>query len=69
MIESTTLPFKLGLGGPMGTGKQILPWIHMNDLCRLIQYSIECKNVVGVLNGVAPEIATNESFSKVCFFV
>ncbi|KPU76382.1 uncharacterized protein Dana_GF13097, isoform B [Drosophila ananassae] len=63
MIQSIWLPFKLGVGGPLGTGKQIMPWIHMQDLCSLIQYIIE-KPVRGVVNAVAPEIASNKDFSK-----
>lgn len=67
MIQSIWLPFKLGVGGPLGTGKQIMPWIHMQDLCSLIQYIIE-KPVRGVVNAVAPEIASNKDFSKVSLF-
>ncbi|XP_075156242.1 epimerase family protein SDR39U1 [Haematobia irritans] len=64
MIQSIWLPFNLGLGGPMGTGKQILPWIHLEDLCCLIQHCLESKNCQGVLNAVAPDIVTNGEFSK-----
>ncbi|XP_037940080.1 epimerase family protein SDR39U1 [Teleopsis dalmanni] len=64
MIKSIWLPFQLGLGGPLGTGKQVLPWIHIEDLCRLIQHSIEDEKCENVLNGVAPEIVTNGEFSK-----
>ncbi|XP_060656876.1 epimerase family protein SDR39U1 [Drosophila nasuta] len=63
LIKGIWLPFKLGLGGPMGTGQQIMPWIHMHDLCALIQYIIEnCKT--GIFNGVAPEIVSNKGFSQ-----
>lgn len=65
MIKSIMLPFQLGLGGPMGTGSQILPWIHIEDLCRLIQHCIENEKSSGPVNGVAPEIVTNGQFSKV----
>lgn len=65
MIKSMKLPFQLGLGGKIGTGKQILPWIHIDDLCNLIKFSIEQNNVEGALNGVAPDIVTNEDFTKV----
>ena len=66
IIKSIMLPFKLGLGGPMGSGKQYMPWIHIDDLCQLIKHCIETEEVEGVLNGVAPEIVSNEEFSKVC---
>lgn len=65
MIKSLKLPFWFGVGGKIGDGKQILPWIHIDDLCQLIKYAIENKNVTGVLNGVAPDIITNEDFTKV----
>lgn len=65
MIQNIWLPFQLGLGGPLGSGKQILPWIHLYDLCQLVQRSIENDKIEGVINGVAPEIVTNGEFSKV----
>lgn len=65
MIQSMYLPFWLGLGGPIGDGKQPLPWIHIIDLCELIKYCIETASVKsGPINGVAPEIVTNGEFSK-----
>lgn len=66
MIKSMMLPFWLGVGGCIGDGKQILPWIHIDDLCNLIKFSIENKNVSQALNGVAPQIITNGEFTKVC---
>lgn len=65
MIKSMKIPFWLGVGGKIGDGKQILPWIHIEDLCQLIKFSIENKHINGVLNGVAPDIITNEEFTKV----
>lgn len=65
MIKSLKIPFWLGLGGVVGSGKQILPWIHIDDLCNLIKYAVENRSVNGVLNGVAPDIVTNSDFTKV----
>lgn len=64
MIQSLIIPFWFGLGGPVGDGKQFLPWIHIVDLVNLITHAIENKKVEGVLNGVSPDIITNEQFSK-----
>uniref|UniRef100_A0A1A9VD18 DUF1731 domain-containing protein n=1 Tax=Glossina austeni TaxID=7395 RepID=A0A1A9VD18_GLOAU len=64
MIRAIWRPFMMGLGGLLGSGKQILPWIHLEDLCRLIQYCIENEQIKGPVNAVAPEIITNEEFSK-----
>lgn len=65
MIASLKLPFWFGFGGKIGDGLQTLPWIHIDDLCNLIKYSIENKNVNGILNGVAPDIINNADFTKV----
>lgn len=65
MIKQLYLPFWMGLGGPIGTGQQYLPWIHINDITRLILFSIENDNVNGIINGVAPQQITNRAFSKV----
>ncbi|XP_041987108.1 epimerase family protein SDR39U1 [Aricia agestis] len=64
MIKNMILPFFFGLGGPIASGKQYLPWIHIEDLTRMIQYSIENENVKGILNGVAPQVITNAEFTK-----
>lgn len=56
MIKQLWLPFFMGVGGPVATGQQFLPWIHVDDLAHLIVYSIENPNVDGVLNGVAPQV-------------
>lgn len=65
MIKSLKLPFWFGFGGKIADGTQPLPWIHIEDLCQLIKYSIETKSVSGALNGVAPDIITNGDFTKV----
>ncbi|XP_047534526.1 epimerase family protein SDR39U1 [Vanessa atalanta] len=64
MIKNMILPFFFGLGGPIASGKQFLPWIHIEDLTRLIQFSIENQEVKGILNGVAPQVITNVDFTK-----
>lgn len=65
MIKNMFVPFYLGFGGRIGDGSQYLPWIHIDDLTRLIQFAIENDSVSGILNGVAPQIITNEQFTKV----
>ncbi|KAK0090375.1 hypothetical protein PV325_001149 [Microctonus aethiopoides] len=64
MISQIFMPFYFGLGGPMGTGKQYLPWIHISDIVDLFIFASEKENVTGILNGVAPEIITNKQFTK-----
>lgn len=64
MIKQLYIPFFFGLGGPVGSGKQYMPWIHLADLCHLLLYAIENSNVSGILNGVAPQVITNGDFTK-----
>ena len=64
MIKQIYFPFYMGLGGPIGTGKQYFPWIHIDDMVNLFMFAIEEKHVTGVLNGVAPQIITNSEFTK-----
>ncbi|CAH0729737.1 unnamed protein product, partial [Brenthis ino] len=64
MIKNMILPFYFGLGGPISSGKQFLPWIHIDDLTRLIHFAVENQEVKGILNGVAPQVITNADFTK-----
>ena len=57
--------FKLGLGGPIGDGKQWMSWIHRTDLCGLIICAIKNKNFSGVYNAVSPEPTTMDNFSNI----
>ncbi|XP_008543283.1 epimerase family protein SDR39U1 [Microplitis demolitor] len=64
MIQKVIMPFFLGLGGPIGSGNQIMPWIHISDLVDLFIFAIEEEQVKGILNGVSPQIITNKQFTK-----
>ncbi len=56
--------FKLGLGGPIGNGRQWMSWIHIDDLCGLIVHALENENVAGAVNGTAPNPVRNIDFSR-----
>jgi uncharacterized protein (TIGR01777 family) len=56
--------FKIGLGGPIGDGKQWMSWIHRTDLCGLIIKALVDKQFCGVYNAVAPETVLMKDFSK-----
>jgi uncharacterized protein (TIGR01777 family) len=58
------LPFELGLGGRMGSGRQWMSWIHRDDLVGLILHAIAVETVRGPLNGTAPEPARNADFAR-----
>lgn len=64
IIKQLKLPFSLGLGGPLGSGNQWFPWIHVTDLANLFKFAIFNDNVTGVLNGVAQEQITNREFVR-----
>ncbi|PWQ95940.1 TIGR01777 family oxidoreductase [Leucothrix arctica] len=57
-------PFKFGLGGPMGSGKQFMSWIHRDDLVSMICHIIETETLSGPINGTAPTPVDNKTFSK-----
>ncbi len=57
--------FRLGLGGPMGSGSQWMSWIHMNDLLGMIHYAINNDNITGAINATAPNPVSNKEFSRV----
>ena len=57
-------PFKLGVGGVVGSGKQWMSWISMADHIAVINYVIENENIRGAVNSVSPHPATNQEFTK-----
>lgn len=59
MIKQTFLPFYFGVGGPLGSGTQPMPWIHIKDLVNLFISALKNENMKGVYNGVAPEVTEN----------
>jgi uncharacterized protein (TIGR01777 family) len=59
------LPFRLGVGGRMGNGKQWMSWISPDDLIAVCLLALEREDLSGVLNAVAPEPVTNAEFTRV----
>ncbi len=57
-------PFQMGVGGPVGSGEQYLPWIHLHDLVKIIAVALVDERYRGPVNGVAPEQATSRSFAR-----
>ncbi len=56
--------FRAGFGGPVGSGKQWMSWIHRHDLCRLIAAALEDPSYQGVYNAVAPEPVRMADFAR-----
>jgi uncharacterized protein (TIGR01777 family) len=57
-------PFRLGVGGRLGDGRQWMPWIHIDDLVGIILHSCQNDSVSGPVNGTAPNPVTNFEFTK-----
>jgi uncharacterized protein len=57
-------PFKFALGGVIGSGKQWMSWISLEDIVAIYNAAIENENIRGAINSVAPNAVTNEEFTK-----
>jgi uncharacterized protein (TIGR01777 family) len=64
MLARLLLPFECGLGGPMGSGRQWMSWIHLDDIVGLILHAIATETVRGPMNGTAPEPVRNADFAR-----
>ncbi|WP_017753947.1 TIGR01777 family oxidoreductase [Calidifontibacillus oryziterrae] len=63
-LPKMILPYKLFVGGKVGTGKQWLSWIHIGDLVQLIEHCIINETINGAINATAPTPVTNDEFGR-----
>jgi hypothetical protein len=63
-LQKMMLPFKLGIGGKIGDGRQWMPWIHLDDAVGLIELAISSSKVRGPVNATAPHPVTNAEFTR-----
>ncbi|TMW70586.1 TIGR01777 family oxidoreductase [Alteribacter natronophilus] len=63
-LPQMLIPFKLFAGGPVGTGKQWMSWVHIQDVTGALQYAIENKELSGPVNVTAPEPVQMNEFGK-----
>ena len=63
-LKKMILPTKLGVGSALGSGKQYFPWIHVDDVVKIIHKSIEDKLIKGVFNVVAPSNSNYNNFAE-----
>jgi uncharacterized protein (TIGR01777 family) len=61
-LKEMLTPFKMGVGGRLGDGRQWMPWIHLDDIVGIFRHVAE-GTFAGPLNGVAPGIVTNAQFT------
>src|SRR5438270_4566171 len=63
-LAKLLLPFRLGAGGPMGSGQQWMPWVDRDDILRIIEWSIDRDATRGTYNATAPNPARNRDFAR-----
>ena len=63
-LKKIVPPFRLGVGGPLGSGRQWFPWIHIEDIVGIFREAIFSTSLSGPINGTAPELATNAEFTR-----
>lgn len=59
-----SMPYRFGVGGRVGSGRQIVSWIHADDMARLIRFCIESEEISGPVNATAPNPVTNDEFGR-----
>jgi uncharacterized protein (TIGR01777 family) len=64
MLARMLAPFEFGLGGPFGSGRQMMSWIHIDDLVRLIVRAIADDQFDAVVNATAPQPVDNRAFAR-----
>ena len=63
-LKKLLLPFKLGVGGPIGSGAQWMSWIDRDDALRIVEWAIANQSARGVYNATAPEPVRNRDFTR-----
>ncbi|MBL6749623.1 MAG: TIGR01777 family protein, partial [Nevskia sp.] len=63
-LASMLPAFRLGLGGPMGDGRQWMSWVHLRDLTALIRWLAQNPQARGAYNGTAPQPVRNRDFAR-----
>lgn len=63
-LEKMILPFRFGLGGKLGNGKQWMSWIHLEDIAELYVQALEDTKFGGIYNAVSENPVTNEKFTE-----
>jgi uncharacterized protein (TIGR01777 family) len=64
-LKKLALPFKLFAGGPLGTGRQGFPWVHLDDVVGVYRWALENGQIGGALNATGPEMLDNRAFCQV----
>jgi len=57
-------PIKMGIGSALGSGKQYMPWIHIDDICSIYEFALTNPDMDGAYNAVSPQHTSNENLTK-----
>ncbi len=63
-LSTMLTPFKFGVGGVVGSGKQWMSWVSLDDVVAIVNFALENEHFRGAVNVVSPNPATNEEFTK-----
>lgn len=63
-LDRMLTPFKLGLGGRLGSGAQWMPWVHVEDVVGLLLHAVATPSLRGPVNAVSPQPARNADFTR-----
>lgn len=63
-LKRLLLPFRMFVGGPIGSGDQPMPWVHIDDDVRMFLWALDDESVSGPLNATAPDVRSNRDFSR-----
>jgi uncharacterized protein len=58
-------PIRMGLGAVLGSAKQYIPWIHLEDICQIYAFAVENEKLIGAYNAVAPQSIQNDAFTHI----
>jgi uncharacterized protein (TIGR01777 family) len=64
ILQQVLPPFKMGVGGILGNGKQWMSWIHIDDVVGILLHALESTQIYGALNATAPTPVRNTEFTK-----
>jgi uncharacterized protein (TIGR01777 family) len=62
-LQEFKKPLKFGVAAILGNGKQVISWVHIDDLCRLLLFAIEHESISGIYNAVAPKPVSNRELT------
>jgi len=64
LLKPLLVPFRLGLGGQLGSGRQWMPWLSMRDWLAAVEFLLEREDIAGAVNVGGPEPVRNRDFSR-----